>query len=255
MRRTTTAPPPPDAAAAARRRIVSGARRHFFANGFRHVTMDDLAGELGMSKKTLYAHFPGKNDLLKAVLRDKFAEVDADLDRLVHASAADFPAALRELLAGVQRHTSEIQPHFIRDIRRGAPELFQLVEERRRGIIQRHFGRLFAEGRKAGVIRTDISTRLLIEILLGAVQAVINPPKMAELGLTPRTGFASIIKVVLHGVITDKSQGAAMAGAKVGRAVLCPPRRARPPSPGYGGQGVRALPPKTQSTLKPHIYD
>ena len=23
--------------------------------------MDDLAAELGMSKKTLYAHFPGKN--------------------------------------------------------------------------------------------------------------------------------------------------------------------------------------------------
>jgi len=202
MRRNAKSPPPPDAAAAARRRIVSGARRHFFANGFRHVTMDDLADELGMSKKTLYAHFPGKNDLLKSVLTDKLDEVDADLARIARASSSDFPAALRELLARVQHHTDEIQPHFIRDIRRGAPELFQLVQERRRGIIQRHFGRLFAEGRKAGVIRKDLPTPLLIEILLGAVQAVINPPKMAELGLTPKTGFAHIIKVLLHGALT-----------------------------------------------------
>ena len=43
-----------------RQRIVEAARAHFFSHGFRRVTMDDLAEELGISKKTLYAHFPGK---------------------------------------------------------------------------------------------------------------------------------------------------------------------------------------------------
>ena len=47
-----------------RQRIVDAARVHFFSHGFRSVTMDDLAEELGISKKTLYAHFPGKIDLL-----------------------------------------------------------------------------------------------------------------------------------------------------------------------------------------------
>jgi len=49
-----------------RQRIVDAGRAHFFSHGFRSVTMDDLAGELGISKKTLYAHFPGKIDLLEA---------------------------------------------------------------------------------------------------------------------------------------------------------------------------------------------
>src|SRR5437867_6485759 len=48
-----------------RQRIVDAARVHFFSHGFRSVTMDDLAQELGISKKTLYAHFPGKFDLLE----------------------------------------------------------------------------------------------------------------------------------------------------------------------------------------------
>jgi hypothetical protein len=104
----------------------------------------------------------------------------------------------------VQSHTDEIQPRFIRDIRREAPEMFQLVEDRRHAIIQRHFGRVFAGGRKAGLIRKDISTRLLVEILLGAVRAVMNPAKMAELGLTPRTGFSTITNVVLHGAVIPK---------------------------------------------------
>ena len=51
-----------------RQRIVEAARAHFLSHGFRSVTMDDLATELGISKKTLYTHFPGKFDLLEAVL-------------------------------------------------------------------------------------------------------------------------------------------------------------------------------------------
>ena len=34
----------------------------------------------------------------------------------------------------------------------------------------------------------------------------MNPPKMAELGLTPKTGFLTIITVVLEGVLTEKGR-------------------------------------------------
>src|SRR5882724_6016122 len=86
-----------------RQRIVDAARVHFFSHGFRSVTMDDLAEELGISKKTLYAHFPGKLDLLEAVLADKFAGVEATLKEVTRAHRHDFPEALQELLAGTQR--------------------------------------------------------------------------------------------------------------------------------------------------------
>ena len=78
-----------------RRRIVDAARVHFFSHGFRSVTMDDLAEELGISKKTLYAHFPGKFDLIEAVLADKFAGVEAMLKEVTRAHPHDFPATLR----------------------------------------------------------------------------------------------------------------------------------------------------------------
>jgi AcrR family transcriptional regulator len=187
-------------------RIVTAARRHFFAHGFRSVTMDDLAQDLGMSKKTLYASFPGKNSLLLAVLLDKFRSIENDLDRITAESPSDVLAALHGLLACVQRHTEEIQPPFVRDIRREAPEMFQLVQNRRREVIQRYFGKLFDDGRKAGIIRKDIPTRLITEILLGATEAIMNPPKMAELGLTPKAGFMAIITVVLEGAITEKGR-------------------------------------------------
>lgn len=200
--------PAPQSAAehAVRHRIIAESRRHFFAHGFRRVTMDDLAEELGMSKKTLYACFPSKSALLEAVIIEKFRNVDADLSRITSKASSDCPGALHRLLACVQGHTGEIQPPFVRDIRREAPDLFTVVESRRRDVIQRHFGKVFLEGRRAGLLRQDIPPKLAIEILLGAVQAIMNPPKMEELGLTPKSGFSAIIRVVLEGLITEKAR-------------------------------------------------
>jgi AcrR family transcriptional regulator len=191
---------------AAVRRVIAVARREFLAHGFRSVSMDDLAAELGISKKTLYACFPSKTALLEAVLKDKFSEVEADLGQLAKDQAADVKMALHKFLSCLQRHTAEIQPAFVRDIGRETPELFQQIEQRRRELIRRYFGGLFEDGKKAGVIRTDIPTYLIIEILLGAVQAIMNPPKLMELGLTVEKGYSSVIHLILEGALVSKGK-------------------------------------------------
>jgi AcrR family transcriptional regulator len=193
---------------AGRQRIVEAARAHFFNHGFRSVTMDDLAEELGISKKTLYAHFPGKIEVLEAVLADKFAGVEAKLIEISRAYPHDFSTALHELLASMQRELDEIKPPFVRDMRQKAPHVFKTVERRRAVLIERFFGKLFVEGQRAGMVRKDVPAKLMIEILLAMVQAIMNPPKMDELGLVPKEGFSGIIKIVLEGALTGKGRNA-----------------------------------------------
>jgi len=170
--------------------------------------MDDLAEELGISKKTLYAHFPGKLDMLEAVVADKFASVEATLKEVTRAHPRDFPATLRDLLSGTQRELDEIKPPFVRDMRQKAPQAFKVVEQRRAALIGRYFGKLFIEGQRAGMVRKDVPARLMIEILLAMVQAIMNPPKMEELGMMPKEGFSGILKIVLEGALTRKGRKA-----------------------------------------------
>jgi AcrR family transcriptional regulator len=191
-----------------RQRIVDAARAHFFSHGFRSVTMDDLAEELAISKKTLYAHFPGKIDLLEAVLADKFAGVEAKLKEVTRAHPHDFPATLQQLLAGTQHELDEIKPAFVRDMRQKTPQVFKGIERRRAALIQRYFGKLFVEGQRAGMVRKDVPAKLIIEILLAMVQSIMNPPKMEELGMVPKEGFAGILKIVLEGALTAKGRKA-----------------------------------------------
>jgi AcrR family transcriptional regulator len=184
-------------------RILKGARRHFLAHGFRGVTMDDLAGELGMSKKTLYAHYPSKSVLLESVLGDKFAEISDELNAITAHEGFQFPERLHALLSCVRKHTDEVQPPFMRDMAREAPEMFERVRVNRRQLINRHFGSVLREGKNAGMVRADVPEKLMIEFLMGAADAVVNPQKLTELGITARSAFTEIIILFLEGAMTE----------------------------------------------------
>ena len=100
----------------------------------------------------------------------------------------------------------EIKPPFVRDIRQKAPDMFKLVERRRAELIERFFGKLFVEGQRTGMVRKDLPTKLMIEILLGTVQEIVNPAKVEELGLTPGSAFSAVLDVILEGVVTKKAR-------------------------------------------------
>jgi AcrR family transcriptional regulator len=206
MRRREMQTPEVRLDSAARQRIIGAAREHFLLHGFHNVSMDDLAEGLGMSKKTIYAHFPSKTAVLEAMLQEKFRCVEEDLQAITSECSTDFASGLHRLLACMQRHTDEIRPPFVRDIQREAPDLFKLVQARRREVIQRSFSKLLGEGRREGLIRKDLPVHLVIEILLGAVEAIVNPPRLAELELSVKSGITAIISVILKGALTPEGR-------------------------------------------------
>lgn len=190
----------------ARARIIAGARKHFFAHGFRGVTMDDIARELGMSKKTLYAHFTSKPDLLEAAIQNKLGNFDSDLAAIETKHEGDFATTLREYLACMARHAGELTPAFVRDMKTVAADLWTAVESRRAAVLERYFGKLFKDGRKQGLIRADLPPKLIMEVMLGLIQSVLNPQKVSELNLTPQSALAQTLSIILNGIFTpDKA--------------------------------------------------
>jgi len=140
------------------------------------------------------------------VIKDKFNEVEADLSQVASADSSNMEEAIHRFLQRVQRHTAEIHPSFVRDLGRETPDLFRIVEHRRRRLIRHHVAALFNKGRRAGLIRKDIPVHLIIEILLGAVEAIMIPSRVTELGLTLEKGYSTIIRVILEGALARRSR-------------------------------------------------
>src|SRR2546430_12805807 len=53
-------------------RILETADKLFYLRGIRAVGVDTIAAEIGISKRTLYNHFPSKDDLIAAYLKRRF---------------------------------------------------------------------------------------------------------------------------------------------------------------------------------------
>ena len=190
-----------------RERIVGTAERIFFATGFSRVLMDDLARELGMSKKTLYSHFASKEELLQAVLLRRTREVEEGLEAIVGARES-FPLKLGHLARFLQSKVGEVSPLFLADIRRYAPECFRVVEEFRARAIPRYFGRLFEEGIRSGHVRRQVNRELLIRMMVLSIQGVIRPETVEELHLRPREALEHILAIIFDGILTPTGRRA-----------------------------------------------
>ena len=57
-----------------KQRILETADRLFYLQGIRAVGVDTIAAEIGISKRTLYNHFPSKNALIAAYLERRFVQ-------------------------------------------------------------------------------------------------------------------------------------------------------------------------------------
>ncbi len=63
-----------------KKKILHNATEMFLNIGFKSVTMDDIATNSGISKKTIYAHFSNKTELVKTVTLHIFDIVKKGVD-------------------------------------------------------------------------------------------------------------------------------------------------------------------------------
>jgi AcrR family transcriptional regulator len=183
-------------------RIVHQARAHFFAHGYAQCTMDELAAELGMSKKTLYVHFPSKEALVRAVIEDLGREVRTSADALLANRQLNFAEKLRGFAEGMAERMTRMNPRLLRDLQRFAPEAYQLLLRMREENIPYVFGRFIEEGQLAGLVRTDLRTDFAVEFFLQAMHGLLAPATMDRLGLAPRDIAPRAIEFFFAGLLT-----------------------------------------------------
>ncbi|KRA26053.1 TetR family transcriptional regulator [Microbacterium sp. Root61] len=83
-----------------RARIIADATALFAAEGYADTSLRDIAAKVGVSKSTLLHHYPSKEELLSAVLRERDQRIDQQPLPVGRARAAE---ELRQIPAGAAR--------------------------------------------------------------------------------------------------------------------------------------------------------
>lgn len=185
-----------------RERIFHRARARFFACGYSAFTMDDLAGDLGMSKKTLYIHFRSKDTILRAVIDRFAAEVRADAEALLGDRRLTFSEKLRGFAGGMIERLGRVSPAILHDLQRFAPDLHRHIEQVRGKNLPYIFGRFIEEGQTCGAVRDDINPVFASEFYLHAMQGLMNPDSLRRLHIAPEAAFENAIRIFFGGLLT-----------------------------------------------------
>jgi len=191
---------------ALRARIVGAGRELFLDHGFVRVTADEIAGQVGISKATLYKEFKSKEEILRAVVREFLNEIIGRVDALIHDETMGFVERLVTLFTFVGRRISQFGPHFVRDLQKSAPLVWKEIDDFRRDKILTNFKNILAAGHEQGLFRGDIDMDLLLRMFLKLIEEFVNPASIIRSGRTPAETFESVIKVFFQGILTDKGR-------------------------------------------------
>lgn len=113
--------------------IVAAAMQEFRSNGFAATSMDKIAASANVSKRTVYNHFPSKEDLFAAILLALWQNAVAELDLRYQPQQALEP----QLLSFMQRKMQMLcDPNFI-DLARVAIASTLHQPERAQGMLEK----------------------------------------------------------------------------------------------------------------------
>ncbi|GAB3196437.1 AcrR family transcriptional regulator [Pontibacter aydingkolensis] len=193
--------------------IVVKARKLFFERGYVSVLMADIAREMGMSKKTLYQYFSGKEELVQEVIKSYQQEMQSKVEELINDDSIAFPDKASRIFKYVATRLHGLNPQFIEDIKQNSPSSWKLVQDYKTDAAYLRFNTLLKEGVQLGYVRDDVNRSLAVMLYASALDTIVNPDFMRqiphqltnEIPYTPDAVFDGLINIIFNGVLNGKS--------------------------------------------------
>ncbi|NUN09928.1 MAG: TetR/AcrR family transcriptional regulator [Ignavibacteriaceae bacterium] len=189
-----------------RNRIITMAQELFVQYGFSKSTMEEIAGQLSISKKTLYKHFRNKEEILREGFKLMKCDIEGHIDSIINNTEMDFMEKLSKIMLFVADKVNQFKGHFMTDLQRNHPEIYSEIQEFRRKNTYAKMSLLINEGVEKGVFRGDVDKNLLVIMYTSAINAVINPDVLSKLPLSGEAAYRSIISVLFEGMLTEQGR-------------------------------------------------
>ncbi|HEX3047687.1 MAG TPA: TetR/AcrR family transcriptional regulator [Bacillota bacterium] len=185
--------------------ILKVAGEQFFRVGYSQVTTDDLAVQLGISKKTLYKYFPNKKELLREVIKKMIDQIASQVETLI-SNEPDFIMKLKKMMTVLGIQTSQIGTAIVQDFQKNTPDIWEELLEFREKKVINHFRNLLQEGIDQGLINQEINQEIILQMYLSSVRNIINPAVLPTLPLSFGEVHDTIIRVIFNGILVGRER-------------------------------------------------
>ncbi|MCB2409415.1 TetR/AcrR family transcriptional regulator [Hymenobacter lucidus] len=155
-------------------RILVAAVELFMRNGIRSVSMDDIASQLAMSKKTLYKWFENKDQIVHGVMQKYLLSEEVECEN-VFATGSNAMEEMYNLMQWHKKTLSNVHPSIFFDLQKYHPQAWALFDEHKNTFILRKIIENLHRGISEGVYRADIDVDVIARIRLAEIEIIFDP--------------------------------------------------------------------------------
>lgn len=153
--------------------IINGADKLFCQYGCKSVTMDDIAKQLAVSKKTIYQNFKDKNELINILIEDRVANQKLQMESLFSASEN----AVQELYSSLQNMDcllATMNPMLFYDLQKYHQDAWLKFSKFKEVEIGKSITNNLERGKREGFYRKELNTDLITRLRLDEIDVIFR---------------------------------------------------------------------------------
>lgn len=185
--------------------ILERASAVFIRYGIKSVTMDDLARELGMSKKTIYKYFSDKNQLVVSIIEMKL-EMDQALCLNNQSQSQNAIDDIISMSTLILEQLNNVNPTVFFDIKKYHSEASKLLHDHKWNFLLSIITANIERGKAEGFYKKDLETDIISRLYMSNMEVILNGTIFPWPEFQIQDLIKTKIKFHLYGLVNDKGR-------------------------------------------------
>ena len=153
--------------------IITRAGEIYMKYGLKSVTMDDMARQLSISKKTLYKYVSDKADLVKKVM-SSFKEQDQQEVTLICQNAQNSIDEVFGISKKVVEILADTHPSIFYDLEKYYPEAWEIMCNHHDHFVMDCVKKNLDKGKEEGLYRSDLNTDIIAKVYTSRMDEIFS---------------------------------------------------------------------------------
>jgi TetR/AcrR family transcriptional regulator, cholesterol catabolism regulator len=184
-------------------KILKTSLELFFKFGIKRVTMDDIAKELGMSKKTIYQFFKEKDDLVNQLVIVEMQKQECVFKNI--ENQAQDPIHEIILISNTMREMMQhINPIFFLDLQKFHPKAFLEFQKFKSECAYHDLLRNINAGKNSGVYRNDVDEEFTAKYRLAQIDMLMFGDYFSFEKISFTKSHELLLEMFVFGICTEK---------------------------------------------------
>ena len=186
-----------------RDKIISKSEELFLSLGFKSVTMDDIANAIGISKKTIYAHFSNKTALVEVVIFETLDHIYEGIDK-INASSINPIEELYDIKLFVMNYfkNERVSPQY--QLKKYYPEIYERLQIKQFEKMHSSVENSLKKGVITGLFRADIDINFISRMYFNGMTGIRDISIFPETLFDKNYLFESYLEYHLRAIITKQ---------------------------------------------------